>query len=152
MSLYKQWTDMVVEYVKTKGEKAFWAEYTKIETAIYRDLLANHKEAIKTTIADFAKKYETTVEFIMGFVDGINDSLECAKKLVALLNKIKAKVNLIYFNPHEGSPYKRPSKEKVEAFREFLLKKGLLCTIRESKGLDISAACGQLREKEIANA
>ena len=41
MSLYKQWTDMVVEYVKTKGEAAFWNEYTKIETAIYRDLLAN---------------------------------------------------------------------------------------------------------------
>lgn len=89
-------------------------------------------------------------EYLM--IDGINDSLECAKKLVALLNKIKAKVNLIYFNPHEGSLYKRPSKEKVEAFREYLLKKGLLCTIRESKGLDISAACGQLREKEIANA
>ena len=75
MSLYTQWTEMVVEYVKTKGEKAFWAEYTKIETAIYKDLLANHKEAVKTTIADLAKKYETSVEFIMGFVDGINDSL-----------------------------------------------------------------------------
>ena len=88
-------------------------------------------------------------EYLM--IDEVNDSLECAKKLVALLNKIKAKVNLIYFNPHEGSPYKRPNKEKVEAFREFLLKKGLLCTIRESKGLDISAACGQLREKELAS-
>ena len=75
MSLYKQWTDMVVEYVKTKGEAAFWNEYTKIETAIYRDLLANSKESIKITIADFAKKYETSEEFIMGFVDGINDSL-----------------------------------------------------------------------------
>lgn len=47
MSLYTQWTEMVVEYVKTKGEKAFWAEYTKVETAIYKDLLANHKEADK---------------------------------------------------------------------------------------------------------
>lgn len=75
MSLYKQWTDMVVEYVKTKGEAAFWNEYTKVETAIYRDLLANSKEALKITIADFAKKYETTEEFAMGFVDGINDSL-----------------------------------------------------------------------------
>ena len=74
MSLYKQWTDMVVEYVKTKGEAAFWNEYTKIETAIYRDLLAN-KEVVKTTIADFAKKYETSEEFTMGFVDGINESL-----------------------------------------------------------------------------
>ncbi|MDE5591950.1 MAG: 23S rRNA (adenine(2503)-C(2))-methyltransferase RlmN [Helicobacter sp.] len=81
-------------------------------------------------------------------IEGLNDDLQSAKKLVALLNKIKAKINLIYFNPHEGSPYKRPSKEKVEAFREYLLQKGLLCTIRESKGLDISAACGQLRERQ----
>ena len=84
MSLYKQWTDMVVEYVKTKGEAAFWNEYTKIETAIYRDLLANSKEAMKITIADFAKKYETSEEFIMGFVDGINESLNNQYDLEAL--------------------------------------------------------------------
>ena len=46
MSLYTQWTDMVVDYVKTKGENAFWAEYSKLEKSIYKDLLANHK-AIK---------------------------------------------------------------------------------------------------------
>ena len=40
MSLYKQWTDMVVEYVKTKGEEAFWAEYMDVESRIYKDLLA----------------------------------------------------------------------------------------------------------------
>ena len=43
MSLYTQWTDMVVDYVKTKGENAFWAEYSKLEKAIYKVLLANHK-------------------------------------------------------------------------------------------------------------
>lgn len=106
MSLYKQWTDMVVEYVKTKGEKAFWAEYTKIETVIYRDLLANHKEAIKTTIADFAKKYETTVEFIMGFVDGINDSLNNPYDLDTLdaNTELTLDVNLekLYFNMLEA--------------------------------------------------
>lgn len=92
------------------------------------------------------KRKRVMFEYLI--IDGINDDTQSAKKLVALLNKIKAKVNLIYFNPYEGSPYKRPSKEKVEAFREYLLQKGLLCTIRESKGLDISAACGQLRERE----
>ena len=102
MSLYKQWTEMVVEYVKTKGEKAFWAEYTKVETAIYRDLLANHKEAIKITIADFAKKYETSVEFIMGFVDGINDSLNNSYDLETIdeNTELTLDVNLekLYFN------------------------------------------------------
>ena len=57
MSLYKQWTDMVVEYVKVKGEAAFWKEYSDVETKIYKDLLANHKEVKKATIADLAKEY-----------------------------------------------------------------------------------------------
>ena len=106
MSLYKQWTDMVVEYVKTKGEAAFWNEYTKIETAIYRDLLANSKEAMKITIADFAKKYETSEEFIMGFVDGINDSLNNSYDLETLdeNTELTLDVNLekLYFNMLEA--------------------------------------------------
>lgn len=106
-------------------------------------------QAIIDEIAAFPIDSRKRIMFEYLMIDGINDSLENAKKLVALLNKIKAKVNLIYFNPHKGSPYQRPQREKVEAFREFLLKKGLFCTIRESKGLDISAACGQLREREI---
>lgn len=75
MSLYNDWTNMVVNYVRTKGEAAFWEEYSKVETNIYRDLLANHKESKKFVIADLAKEYNTSEEFIMGFVDGINDSL-----------------------------------------------------------------------------
>lgn len=76
MSLYTQWTDMVVDYVKTKGENAFWAEYSKLEKTIYKDLLANHKNVKTTTINDLAKEYDSTIEFIMGFIDGINDSLK----------------------------------------------------------------------------
>ena len=106
MSLYKQWTDMVVEYVKTKGEAAFWNEYTKVETAIYRDLLANSKETLKMTIADFAKKYETSEEFAMGFVDGINDSLNNSYDLEALeaSDEIVLDINLekLYFNMLEA--------------------------------------------------
>ncbi|MDR3593844.1 SEC-C metal-binding domain-containing protein [Clostridium sp.] len=76
MSLYKDWTDMVVEYVKTKGENAFWEEYSKLEKSIYKELLANHKSVKKTTINELAKEYNSTVEFTMGFMDGINDSLK----------------------------------------------------------------------------
>lgn len=98
-------------------------------------------------IREFPLNTRKRIMFEYLMIEGLNDSLESAKKLVKLLANIKAKVNLIYFNPYPGSPYNRPSTEKMEAFREFLLKKGLLCTIRESKGLDISAACGQLREQ-----
>lgn len=76
MSLYKSWTDMVVEYVKAKGEAAFWEEYGTIEKAIYTDLLAKHQEVRTTTIETLAKEYNTTNDFIMGFIDGINDSLK----------------------------------------------------------------------------
>lgn len=108
-------------------------------------------QAIIDEVARFPIDSRKRVMFEYLVIDGLNDDLDSAKKLVNLLNKLKAKVNLIYFNPHEYSIYKRPSKEKVEAFREFLVKKGLLCTIRESRGLDISAACGQLREQEITH-
>ena len=84
-------------------------------------------------------------EYLM--IKDLNDSLKEAKKLLALLNGIRAKVNVILFNPHEGSEFLRPSEERAKAFADFLTQRGLLCTIRESKGLDISAACGQLREK-----
>ncbi|MBL0687774.1 MAG: 23S rRNA (adenine(2503)-C(2))-methyltransferase RlmN [Sulfurospirillum sp.] len=77
----------------------------------------------------------------------INDDIKNAKKLVKLLHGIKVKVNLIYFNPYNGSKFKRPSCDSVIAFQKYLLDHGVLCTIRESKGLDISAACGQLKEK-----
>lgn len=76
MSLYTDWTDMVVDYVKNKGENAFWVEYSKLEKNIYKDLLAKHNEVKKTTINELAKEYNSTVEFTMGFVDGINDSLK----------------------------------------------------------------------------
>lgn len=77
-----------------------------------------------------------------------NDSIEAANKLLKLLNGIKAKVNLIYFNPYPGTSYERPTRNNMIKFQEYLINKGLLCTIRESKGLDIDAACGQLKEKE----
>jgi len=81
-------------------------------------------------------------------IKDVNDDISAAKKLLSLLDGIKAKVNLIYFNPYGGTEFKRPSKKDMETFQEYLTKRGLHCTIRESKGLDISAACGQLREQE----
>ena len=66
-----------------------------------------------------------------------------------LLDGIQAKVNLIYFNPYPGTTYQRPLETDMMGFKDFLNSKGVICTIRESKGLDISAACGQLKEKEL---
>ena len=81
-------------------------------------------------------------------IKDVNDQMSAAKKLLSLLDGIKAKVNLIYFNPYGGTQFKRPSDSDMLKFQEYLTSRGLHCTIRESKGLDISAACGQLREQE----
>ncbi|WP_027625416.1 SEC-C metal-binding domain-containing protein [Clostridium lundense] len=75
MSLYKDWTDMVIDYVKTKGEAAFWNEYGSIEKSIYTKVLANHKNEIKGSLKKLADEYGTTSIFFMGFMDGINESL-----------------------------------------------------------------------------
>ncbi|EAK9856859.1 23S rRNA (adenine(2503)-C(2))-methyltransferase RlmN [Campylobacter lari] len=106
--------------------------------------IASIMEAVRNFPIDQRKR----VMFEYLLIDGINDKIEHAKELVKLLNGIKAKVNLILFNPHEGSLYKRPSIENAVKFQDYLSAKGVTCTIRESKGLDISAACGQLKERQ----
>lgn len=151
MSLYTQWTDMVVEYVKTKGEAAFWAEYTKIETAIYKDLLANSKESLKTTIADFAKKYETSEEFIMGFVDGINDSLNNSYDLETLTaaDEIVLDIDLekLYFNMLEAKAeylYMLPQWDaifSVEKRKEIRKQFNSTCSVRNENKVGRNDAC-----------
>lgn len=102
MSLYKQWTDMVVEYVKTKGEAAFWKEYGTLEKSIYSKLLANHKNEIKGTIESLAEEYGASPVFFMGFLDGINESLAESLTLENLEenSEIELKIDFekLYFN------------------------------------------------------
>jgi len=104
-------------------------------------------ESVKKFPIDTRKK----VMFEYLVIKNKNDDIKSADKLVKLLSEIDAKVNLIFFNPFEGTTYERPSKNAMMKFQEYLLSKGVLCTIRESKGIDISAACGQLKEKEVLN-
>ena len=104
-------------------------------------------DAVKAFPIDARKK----VMFEYLVMKDLNDDIKSAKKLVSLLNGIKAKVNLIFFNPHRGSEFKRPEVKKVVDFQSYLINHGVLCTIRESKGLDISAACGQLKDRKEKN-
>ena len=86
-----------------------------------------------------------TVEYVL--ISGLNDSLEDARRLVRLLKGIRCKVNLIPLNPHEGSGLQRPSDVGVLAFQKVLTDNNMTALIRESKGQNILAACGQLRGK-----
>lgn len=102
-------------------------------------------DAVKRFPIDMRKR----VMFEYLVIKDVNDDIASAKKMIKLLSGIRAKVNLIYFNPFEGVDYKRPEPKDMEKFAQYLIDHGLLATIRESKGIDISAACGQLREKEL---
>jgi 23S rRNA (adenine2503-C2)-methyltransferase len=83
-----------------------------------------------------------TFEYVM--LAGINDSPADARRLVRLLGQLKAKVNLIIFNPFPGAPFAPSPRAAVEAFQAILQQGNLTATIRESRGQDIAAACGQL--------
>lgn len=102
MSLYKNWTDMVIEFVKTKGEAAFWKEYGSIEQHIYTRILAEHNDTTNGSIKDLASRYETSTIFFMGFLDGVNDSLVEALDLESLEDEsnidIKIDFDKLYFN------------------------------------------------------
>lgn len=124
-----------------------------VDDTLRTELIPMNKAYNIQSIIDAIKKFpidnRKRVMFEYLVIKDKNDDIKSAKKLLSLLDGIKAKVNLIYFNPYDGSPYQRPTVESMKSFQEYLIKRGLLCTIRESKGLDISAACGQLREKEL---
>ena len=90
------------------------------------------------------KKKRITFEYIM--LKGVNDSLKDAKELIKLISPLKSKVNLIPFNPWPNSKYNVSSSEKIEKFKKFILENGkIIATIRNPKGDDILAACGQLK-------
>jgi 23S rRNA (adenine2503-C2)-methyltransferase len=84
------------------------------------------------------------VTFAYTLLDGLNDSPADAKRLVSLLHGIRAKVNLIPFNSFPGAPFAPSSRERITRFRQILLDRGIYASIRESRGQDVQAACGQL--------
>ncbi len=84
-----------------------------------------------------------TYEYLM--LDGINNSQQDIEALLELLPHQESKVNLIPFNEYPGSEFKRPSEDNIYWFMKELTRRGLFCTVRETRGTDILAACGQLK-------
>ena len=88
-----------------------------------------------------------TFEYIM--LEGINDTLECAKELVNLVKGTLAYINLIPYNPVDEHNFKRSNDKNVHKFFSYLMQHGVNTTVRKEFGNDIDAACGQLRAKEM---
>ncbi|MFZ5807133.1 MAG: 23S rRNA (adenine(2503)-C(2))-methyltransferase RlmN [Verrucomicrobiota bacterium] len=94
------------------------------------------------------KQKMITLEYIL--IEDINDMPSEAVLLAQHANKLRAKINLIPYNPVEGLPWKRPASSVIQNFAHTLKKHDALVTLRTEKGSDIDAACGQLRLKEIS--
>jgi 23S rRNA (adenine2503-C2)-methyltransferase len=89
-----------------------------------------------------SKRRRIMFEYVM--LAGVNDSDADARKLVKVLSGIKAKVNLLPLNEAPGIPFERPADDRVNAFARILADRGLMVSVRKSRGRDIRAACGQL--------
>lgn len=92
------------------------------------------------------------VFFEYTLMEGVNDSLEDARRLPGLLEGIPSKVNVIPMNPHPDAPYKPPSAEVVDRFTATLHRAGVRVTLRRDRGRDIDAACGQLANRAAKEA
>jgi 23S rRNA (adenine2503-C2)-methyltransferase len=89
-----------------------------------------------------SKRRRIMFEYVL--LAGVNDSPDDARRLVKVLSGVKAKVNLLPLNAAPGIPFERPSDATVNAFAKILADKGLMVSVRKSRGRDIRAACGQL--------
>jgi 23S rRNA (adenine2503-C2)-methyltransferase len=95
-------------------------------------------------LRDFPLKKGERITFEYVMLDGVNDSIDDARRIVRLVSNIPCKVNLIPFNPHPGTEFRSSPPERVESFGDFLRAKHLNVTVRTTRGDDRMAACGQL--------
>ena len=96
---------------------------------------------------DFPRQRRISFEYIM--FKGLNDTRREVNELVRLLHGLKARINLIRFHPVPGTPLEGSDDKTIHEFMDALNAKGVITTIRASRGLDIAAACGLLSTKEL---
>jgi 23S rRNA (adenine2503-C2)-methyltransferase len=107
----------------------------------------NKKYGVEEIIAackrfPLSKRSRITFEYVL--LAGVNDSPDDARQLAKLLAGVKSKVNLIPLNAAPGIPFERPSDQAIDQFARILADRGMLVSVRKSRGRDIRAACGQL--------
>lgn len=101
-------------------------------------------EELKKSLKNYVNKTgrRITIEYLL--VKDLTDTLEMAKQTALFLKDIKCNINLIPYNPVEGSEFKKPSNNAIMKFKYILEHSGKKVTVRLERGADIDAACGQL--------
>lgn len=110
---------------------------------------SNPLEELMDILAYFYEKTHNKITYEYILLNQFNDSIEDAMHLAELCQRFPVYVNLIEYNPVEGTPYSKSKKERRDAFLETLREKGVQSKVRKSRGKDIDAACGQLANKIV---
>jgi 23S rRNA (adenine2503-C2)-methyltransferase len=116
-----------------------------------RELMPITKKYHLADLLDACHKYplrpweKLTFEYVL--LKDVNDTDADARRVVKLLANLNAKVNLIALNPGPGIPFSTPLKERVASFQE-IVRRAIPCFVRKPRGLDVYAACGQLKRME----
>jgi 23S rRNA (adenine2503-C2)-methyltransferase len=119
-----------------------------------RELMPITRKYHLTDLIDACRAYplrpweKLTFEYVL--LKGVNDTDADARRVVKLLARLKAKVNLIALNPGPGIPFETPEPARVAAFQE-IVRRSVPCFLRKPRGLDVFAACGQLKRMEKAS-
>ncbi|MCB0661634.1 MAG: 23S rRNA (adenine(2503)-C(2))-methyltransferase RlmN [Saprospiraceae bacterium] len=108
----------------------------------------NNLKALMESLSYFYQNTRNRISFEYIAFQNFNDSLEDAAKLFALCRDFPVRVNIIEYNPIDGLPFLKSAEHKIDEFARFLNDRGVMVTVRRSRGKDIDAACGQLANKE----
>ena len=108
MSLLQEWRDVAyAEDMDQKTGQVFWCNYFTIEKGIYEQLLSKPEEVVTGTVEELAKKYNTTLQIMVGFLDGINDSLVTPNPIEEMTAETVVSLNFdnekLYYNMVEAS-------------------------------------------------
>ena len=108
----------------------------------------NNLEAIMESLIYFYQKTKNRISYEYITFQNFNDSIEDAANLAKLCKHFPVRINIIEYNPIDGAPFLKSSEKNIDNFAQYLRDKGVMVTVRRSRGKDIDAACGQLANKE----
>jgi 23S rRNA (adenine2503-C2)-methyltransferase len=149
-------TDRIYEFVRrTEGRIRLSVSLHSPEDESRSRLVPyNRKYPLRELLAELEKvhralKRDITFEYTL--IEGVNDSVEDAKKVAQLARPLRAKINLIPYNPIREIVWKTPPEKQMDLFRETLEKAGVRSTFRKTAGREVDGACGQLRLDRMSN-
>jgi 23S rRNA (adenine2503-C2)-methyltransferase len=109
---------------------------------------SNNLRVLGDALQYFYQKTKNRITFEYILFNRFNDGVKDAEELAKFARKVPSRVNIIEYNPIAEADFSKPSENNINAFAQVLINKGVMTTVRRSRGKDIDAACGQLANKK----